>query len=300
MSAAQHLLPRGRTQLPADKGDVVWKPFHWALRGAGANFGVATAFESRVHPIGPTDLGGMVVHPLARAREVLRFYREFAAGQPDELTMHAALLTSPDGILLNAMVCCSTGPVETGETAVEPLRRCGPPVADLIGPMPDVAVQGIIGQGSPAGRLNYWKSTLMGEIPDDVIEALVDYTRQAPSPQTAIVIVDTHGAYGRVAPDATIYAHRDFPFDLVILSSWTDPADTERNISWTRGLYEAVRPHAPAGVYVNHLDGSEGQGRIRNTYGSNYGSNYARLSELKRMWDPTNFFRANHNIKLAV
>jgi hypothetical protein len=178
---------------------------------------------------------------------------------------------------------------------VEPLRRFGPPVADLIGPMPYVAVQGIISQAFPHGRLNYWKSTLLREIPDGVINALADFAGRVPSPHSAIAIADTHGAYGRVAPDATAYAHRDLPFDLVILSSWTDPADSERNVAWTRGLYEAVRPFAPAGVYVNDLDGDEGQARVRDAYGVNY----ARLAELKKTWDPDNVFRANHNIAPA-
>ncbi|MEA2585743.1 MAG: hypothetical protein QOF33_3828 [Thermomicrobiales bacterium] len=267
----------------------------WALRGAGANFGVVTSFEYRLHPVGPTVLGGMVIHPLPKAREVLRFYREFAAGQPDELTTYAALLTAPDGNPVVAMVCCYAGPPEEGEKAVEPLRRFGPPVADLIGPMPYVAVQGIISQAFPHGRLNYWKSTLLREIPDGVINALADFAGRVPSPHSAIAIADTHGAYGRVAPDATAYAHRDLPFDLVILSSWTDPADSERNVAWTRGLYEAVRPLTPAGVYVNDLDGDEGQARVRDAYGVNY----ARLAELKKTWDPDNVFRANHNIAPA-
>ena len=265
----------------------------WALRGAGANFGVVTSFEYRIHPVGPTVLGGMVIHPLDRVREVLRFYRDFAAQQPDELTTYAALLTSPDGVPVVAMVVCYAGALEDGEQAVAELRRFGQPVADTIGPMPYIAVQGIIGEGFPSGRLNYWKSTLLREIPDEVIDALAAFASQVPSPFTAIAIADTHGAYGRVAPDATAYSHRDLPFDLVMLSSWTDPADTERNVAWTRELYEAVRLFAPAGVYVNDLDGDEGQGRVRDAYGVNYD----RLVALKSKYDPTNFFRMNQNIR---
>lgn len=264
----------------------------WALRGAGANFGVVTSLEYQLHSVGPTVLGGMVVHPLDRARDVLRFYREFVSGQPDELTTYAVLLTTPDGTQVIALVTCYAGELVEGERAVEPLRRFGSPVVDTIGPIPYAAVQGIISEGSPAGRRNYWKSTLLREIPDELIEALVDFAGQVPSPFTAIAIADTHGAYTRVAPDATAYAHRDLPFDLVILSSWTDPADTERNMTWTRGLYEAVRPFAPAGVYVNDLDRDEAQGRVRDAYGTNY----ERLVALKTSYDPTNFFRMNHNL----
>jgi FAD/FMN-containing dehydrogenase len=265
----------------------------WALRGAGANFGVVTSFEYRLHPVGPTVLGGMVVHPLARARDVLRFYREFAAGQPDALTTYAALLTTPDGIPIVALVVCHAGTIEEGERAVAPIRRFGQPVADTIGPMPYLAVQATIGAGFPPGRRNYWKSTLLREIPDEVIEALVDFVARVPSPFTAIAIADTHGAYARVAPDATAYAHRDLPFDMVILSSWTEQEATERNVAWTRGLYDAVRPFVPAGVYVNDHDRDEGQGRIRDAYGANY----ERLVALKTRYDPANLFRRNHNVR---
>lgn len=268
----------------------------WALRGAGANFGVVTSFEFRLHPVGPIVLGGMVIHPLARAREVLRFYREFAATQPDELTTYAALLTSPDGAPVVALVCCYAGGIAAGERVVAPLRRFGSPVADTIGPLPYLAVQGIIGAGFPAGRLNYWKSTLLREIDNEVIEALVDSFASVPSPHTAIAIADTHGAYARVTADATAYAHRDLPFDLVILSSWTDPTETERNITWTRALYAALQPHTGTGAYVNDLDQDEGQARVREAYGANY----ARLAAVKGHWDPDNVFRANHNIVPAT
>lgn len=264
----------------------------WALRGAGANFGVVTSFTYRLHPIGPIVLGGMVIHPIAHTRDVLRFYREFVATQPDELTTYAALLTPRDDEPVIALICCYAGPVEEGLPVVAPLRRFGRPIVDTIGPMSYLAVQGVIGQGFPAGRLNYWKASLLREIGDDMIEVLADFALRVPSPFTAIALADTHGAYGRVAPHATAYVHRDLPFDLVILASWTNPAMTERNIAWTRALYEAIRPNAGTGVYVNDLDRDDGQARVREAYGANY----ARLGALKQQWDPENVFRANHNI----
>lgn len=266
----------------------------WALRGAGANFGVVTSFEFRLHPVGPIVTGGMVAHPIDRAAEVLRFYREFAANQPDELTTYAALMTGPDGVPIVALVACYAGPPDDGERAIEPLRRFGPPLVDTLGPMPYVAVQGTIGQGFPAGRLNYWKSCLLREIADETIEALVDHVGRIPSPMSAVAIADCHGAYGRVAASDTAYAHRDAPFDLVILSSWTDPAASERNVAWTRALYDAVRPYG-AGVYVNDLDRDEAPDRVRLAYGENYD----RLASLKRRYDPTNLFRMNQNIPPA-
>jgi FAD/FMN-containing dehydrogenase len=160
--------------------------------------------------------------------------------------------------------------------------------------MPYVAVQGMIGQGFPAGRLNYWKSCLLREIADGVIEALVDHVRRIPSPMSAVAIADCHGAYGRVAKGDTAYAHRDAPFDLVILSSWIEPTQSERNIAWTRALYDAVRPYG-AGVYDNDLDRDEAPDRVRYAYGENFD----RLAALKRRYDPTNFFRMNQNIPPA-
>ena len=266
----------------------------WALRGAGANFGVVTSFEYRLHPV-DTVLGGMVLHPLDRAGEVLRFYREFAAAQPDELTTYAALLTAPDGTPVVALVACYCGQLEEGERAVASLRRFGSPVVDTIGPLPYPAMQAIIGAGFPPGRLNYWKSSLTNEIGDAAIETIVDYARRVPSPFTATVFADCHGAYSQVGKGDTAYPHRDLQWDLVILSSWADPMESDRNVRWTRQFFDALQPQLSHGVYVNDL-GDEGGQRVRDAYGENY----ERLVALKNKYDPTNFFRLNQNIEPAV
>jgi hypothetical protein len=264
----------------------------WALRGAGANFGVVTSFEYRLHPVS-TVLGGMVVHSLDRATDVLRFYREFAAAQPDEVTTYAGLLTTPDGIPVVALVTCCLGPLDEGERIIAPLRRFGSPVADTIRPIPYTAMQAIIGASFPPGRLNYWKSSLTNEVTDEAIETIVDYIRRVPSPFTAVVFADCHGAYSRVDKGATAYSHRDLQYDLVILSSWVAAADSDRNIRWTRELFDALQPHMSQHAYVNDLGDDEGSERVRNAYGTNY----ARLVELKNRYDPANLFRLNQNIK---
>ena len=264
----------------------------WAMRGAGHNFGVVTSFEYRLHPVS-TVLGGMVVHPVDRVTDVLRFYREFTADLPDELTTGVDILTGPDGDLMAAMAVCYTGSLDEGERVLGPLRRFGPPVADTIAPIPYTTQQTMLDEAFPYGRLNYWKSSLTDHLSDEVIEALVDHAGRMPSPLSAIAIADFHGAYRRVGKTDTAYYHRDLRYDIVIGANWTDPADTERNMQWTRELYEALQPHLPHGVYVNDLDRDEGSEQVRHAYGENY----ERLVTLKQKYDPTNFFRVNQNIK---
>jgi len=112
-----------------------------------------------------------------------------------------------------------------------------------------------------------------------------------PSAHTALLFAELHGAYSRVGKTETAYYHRDLQYDLIILSGWTDPADTQRNIGWTRELFAAWEPHLARAAYVNDL-GDEGEDRAR----SAYGGNYARLAALKAKYDPTNLFRLNQNI----
>ena len=132
---------------------------YWGLRGGGGNFGVVTAFEFRLHPVGPLVLGGMVLHPLAAARDVLRFYREFAGALPDEAEAYAALLTTPDGVPAVALLLGYNGPLEAGERVLAPARRYGTPLADLVQPMPYVARQAMLDAGfSQHGPQRYWKS----------------------------------------------------------------------------------------------------------------------------------------------
>jgi FAD/FMN-containing dehydrogenase len=263
----------------------------WAIRGAGANFGVVTSFEYRLHPV-HTVLGGMVLHPFERAREVLQFYRQFSANLPDELTTAAGVLTGPDGNLAVAIVVCYAGDLENGEQALAPLRRFGPPIADLIQPIPFPVQQTLFDAAFPHGRQNYWKTSLTSELSDDLIDAIIEHAGRVPSPFSSILIADFHGAYARVDNRAMAYAHRDLQYDVLVLASWTDPADAERNVEWTRTCFDALAPHLSTRAYVNDL-GEEGDERARGAYGENYD----RLVELKTRYDPTNFFRLNQNIQ---
>ena len=156
-------------------------------------------------------------------------------------------------------------------------------------------MQQIFDPAFPPGRLNYWKSALAGRLTDELIEASVEHARKVPSPHTPILFIEMHGAYRRVGKTDTAYYHRDLQYDLIGLSMWTDPADTQRNIDWTQRLFAAWEPHLARAVYVNDL-GDEGEDRAR----SAYGDNYPRLVALKNKYDPTNLFRLNQNIKPMV
>ena len=159
----------------------------WGLRGGSGNFGVVTSFEYQLHPVGPTVLGGLLIHPLAKAKEVLRFYRSFTNGDlPDELTVHSFMLTAPDGNLVIAIALCYNGSVEEGERVVKPIREFGPPVADYVQPMPYGAFQTVLDASFPSGQQYYWKGGFLNEISDGFIDTFVDHFATVASPQTLV------------------------------------------------------------------------------------------------------------------
>jgi FAD/FMN-containing dehydrogenase len=263
----------------------------WALRGGGGNFGVVTSFEYHLHPVGPL-LAGMLIHPAAATREVLRAYRAFSSTAPDELTAYAALLTAPDGSPVVALLVCYCGPIAKGEVLLRPLVEFGSPLANTIAPMPYTSVQQQLDGAYPKGALNYWKSSFLDSLSDDVIEVVSDHFARVPSAMTAMVFEHLGGAVGRVPVEATAFAHRQSAYNLVITSVWQDRDESPRNIAWTRGLFAAVQPHAAAGVYVNYLDEDDVAGRSV----SAFGANYARLQAVKAKYDPANFFAQNQNV----
>jgi hypothetical protein len=264
----------------------------WALRGGGGNFGVVTSFEFQLHPVGPTVLGGLAIHPAAKAREVLRFYRDYSSSLPDAAEAWAALLTSPDGQPVVAMLLAYNGPLDEGERALESARTFGPPIADTVGPMPYVQRQAMIDEGlAPHGLHRYWKSGIAREVSDELIDLLVGQFETVPSPMSVIGLFNIHGAASRVDPRATAFGLRALEWDVSIISQWTDPADNDRQVRWTRGLWADTEPYTN-GVYVNHIAGDEPE-RVP----AAFGPNYEQLASVKQRYDPSNLFRLNHNIK---
>jgi FAD/FMN-containing dehydrogenase len=261
---------------------------YWALRGGSGNFGIVTSFELKLHPVTQV-LGGMVIHPFERAGEVLRFYREVAASAPDELTIYAALVTTPDGQQAVAIMPCYCGSIKEGERVIAPIKAFGPPIADLIRPMKYSEMNSLVDAANPPGMQNYWKGNLMGELGDGTIDAIVNHAARVPSPRSIVLIDQLHGAASRVAPSEVAFAHRDTRHNVMTMSMWEDPADAEVNITWTRGLSAAIEPFGSGGIYVN--------GAYEQRASAAYGANYDRLAEIKTAYDPTNFFRHNQNIR---
>ena len=263
----------------------------WALRGGGGNFGIVTSFEFQLHPVSMV-LGGLVIHPRDRAVELLKFYRDFTESAPDELAAYAGLLYTPDGQPAAAIVTCFNGDLADGEKAIAPLRSFGTPLMDAIQPMPFPVMQTLLDGAVPDGNQNYWKSTFLRSLSDDAIGTIVSYANQATSPLTAVLVEQYGGAASRVGEQETAFAQRRAEYDLGILTQWTDPADSERHIAWTRAFADAMTPFRSGAYLLNFLGADEPAETIR----AAFGANYDRLIEVKTKYDPTNFFRVNQNV----
>ena len=265
----------------------------WALRGGGGNFGVVTSFTFQLHPV--TDVvGGLVAHPLDNAPAMLRFFKETTAAAPDALSLFAGLLHAPDGSghKIGAIVGFHADPVH-GMEALAPLKAFGPPIMDMMGPMPYGALNAMMDGGFPRGALNYWKSSFLEALPDEAITTMVDAFRACPAPLGAMLLEHFHGAVTRVPVEQTAYPHRSTGFNLLIVAQWMDPTQTDECRAWARQAYQSLQPFMASGKYVNYLGDDEKGDAVANAYGANY----ARLQQVKSKYDPDNVFHLNQNIR---
>lgn len=267
----------------------------WAIRGGGGNFGIAASLEYVLHPVGPMITGGLVAHPLSKAPEMFRFFREQCASAPDEVMMVAGLIHAPDGsgTKLAAMVAAHCGSLEEGEAALRPLKQFGPPVMDAIGPISYCAQNALFDAGLPRGALNYWKSQFLTDLSDDAIRILIERFQACNEPMSQILIEHFHGAASRVPVAATACAMRVTGFNIAIIAQWMDARQNDACIAWGRGTFSGLKPFLAATRYVNYLDHDEAGDPVA----AAYGPNYSRLRELKAKYDPENFFHANVNIR---
>ena len=273
----------------------------WGLRGGGGNFGVVTAFEFALHPVGPTILAGPIFFPGDQARDILTGFREWTRTAPDEVTALVNLTTAPPlpflppevhGQKIAIVVAAYAGDQEDGLAVVAPLRRLGTPIVDLLGPMPYTVIQSLVDPLFGPGARNYFTAAYLADVPDVVIDQIVAAHGPAISPTSEIHVHQLGGAVARIPADATAYANREAPFAVNIVARWTDPSTDADQVGWARDVYRAIEPATTGGSYVNFL--GSGDDAIRTVYAP---PTYERLSRLKETWDPTNLFNLNQNVR---
>ena len=274
----------------------------WGLRGGGGNFGVVAKFVFALHPMSMI-IGGLMLFPLDRGKQVLRAFRDWAADVPDEASMLAAIITAPPepfvpaeltGQKVVAILGCWCGDLDAGTAALEPLRQLGPS-ADLFGPMPYTALQGMLDGGAQHGLRNYFRGGYIADLDDKVIDVALDHGARMLSPMSQIHFHQMGGAVGRVAPDATAFSGRAAGYTYNLISTWTEPGEDATHIAANRELATAMTPLSAGGAYVNFLTDSAND-RVQAAYG---GALYDRLARLKREYDPANLFSRNQNIRPA-
>jgi FAD/FMN-containing dehydrogenase len=216
------------------------------------------------------------------------------AGVSDDLTVFAGMVHAPDGsgVKLAALVVCHAGDPDTAAGELAPFLAFGSPVVAQVGPMPYPQMNTLLDAGYPEGALNYWLSSFTQGLSDALIDTAVERFASVPSTMTAILFEHFHGAVTRIAPTDTAVPHREPGWNLLIPSVWTDQANTDANIGWTKETFAALAPHFAARRWLNYLGDDQTDDAIR----AAYGPNYERLRDIKRRYDPTNLFHLNHNI----
>ena len=274
----------------------------WGLRGGGGNFGIVTAFEYRLHPVGPIVLGGMLLHPVSHANEFLRLWRDYLQTAPDEFGSAVGMLTAPpepfvpkdlQGQPAVALIVCYAGSVEEGERALRPLREYGPPAVDLVQPMPYTVVQTLVDAGNPPGRQNYWKVENLNELSDEAIDTLVTHAAKVQSPFSFVLLEPKGRAISRVGEDEMALSHRDAAQSYYAFAMWEDPAEADIHVGWARELAAAMDPFSTGFVSANFA-GDPDDPRVLSTYGPEKAK---RLVALKDKYDPDNVFALNQNIQ---
>jgi FAD/FMN-containing dehydrogenase len=274
----------------------------WALRGAGANFGVVTRFTFRLHEVGPTVYGGLIAWPFERAAEILAAYRDITSTSPRELTVFLNLLRAPPapfvpeawhGRRIAAMCVCYSGDLDRVDEVLAPIRALADPVVDLLAEQPYTVVQSYLDDGEPRGQHYYWKTELLAGLDDGLLATLAELFADCPVPDGQIGLLQIGGALNDHDADDGSVGNRDARFAIGLLGMW-DPGDPDEGgyLDWIRDASAEVRPFSTGAAYINFQTADEDAGRIR----AAYGPNHERLVELKQRFDPDNQFRVNRNL----
>ena len=272
----------------------------WALRGGGGNFGVATAFEFRLHPLGPTVHGGLAMYDPADGPSVLRTLRDFYLGAPPEAALLFMYMVAPpepfvpeewQGRLVAAIAGMWIGPPDDGASVLRPLVNAARPVVDLFGELPYTELQSMI--DDPPGMRNWWTADYLDELPDAAVDEFCAHAERMPRSSTFLLVIPWGGAVAR-ASDASCMPNRDAAWVVHPYGLWEEPARDDEHVAWGRASHSVFAPWSTGGTYLNFI-GDEGPDRVR----AGFGAAYERLARVKAEWDPDNVFRGNQNIRPA-
>jgi FAD/FMN-containing dehydrogenase len=269
---------------------------YWGVRGGGGNFGIVTSFEFRLHPMARRVIGGSIMYPLARAKDVLNAYADYAPKAPDELNLECIVMQPPGNApgMVGFGVCYSGLPSSV-DGALAPIRKLGTPLADDVKAMDYVAIQKSGDISDPRAVAVYLKSGFISKIPADFISAIVSGFKAHPGRITEAVLVPHAGAIGRTPNEATAFAHRGALASLLVIVGWPNGSDPTMHIDYIKQYWATLEPFTE-GFYINDLAPGETTARLNATFGKNYN----RLVALKTKYDPRNLFRLNANVKPAV
>ena len=277
---------------------------YWGLRGGGGNFGIVTAIDYKLYPVGPEIVGGLVAWPISEANKVLELYRTLAGNAPPELTIVAILRPAPPapwlpgewhGKLIVALLACYSGNPVEGEKLVAPIKKFGKPIGDVLVRRPYAQLQSLLDATAPKGRRYYWKSEYMPDIKAELCKKAVGHANNIPSPHSSIILFQLTGALNKLKDNYSPVGNREARYVFALTGAWENADDDNKNIEWVRGTWNDMKEFSTGGSYINFLTEDESQERIE----AALGGAVKRLAEIKKKWDPENMFRINRNIKPA-
>ena len=271
------------------------RDLYWGVRGGGGNFGIVTDFEFGLHPMQRQIIGGNVVFPIERAREIVRFYGDYSSNAPDELYADYFMSLPPAG---KPGACgihvCYSGDAAQADKLLAPLRKLGGSVADTIAAQDYVAMQRSTDRSDPRNEGTYLKSGFISDFKDEMVNKLIDGFQPDPDRTTIVFFQHSGGAIGRVAPDATAFPHRHSKHNMFAVVAWNLDHDSAPHVRYIKDYWSGLEPYTD-GYYTNEV-GDEAQ----HVVDSNYQGNIGRLRTIKRKYDPGNLFRLNANVVPAA
>jgi FAD/FMN-containing dehydrogenase len=271
----------------------------WGLKGGGGNFGVVTEMELKLSPLAPIVYGGLAAFPPEKAAELARLWRDLS-NESDDIGWAIASITAPPapfvptewhGKRVPAIAGMIAGSHEEAQKILAPIRALGP-IVDLWQPMPYTMVQALLDPSNPYGRQNYWRAHNLDDLDDSVVDVWLEAAETAPSPFTAVIMLNGGGAIANLGENDTAISGRKSPFNFHLNGMWEDPTASDENIAWVKGVSKVLAPHISEGISLNFAT-EIGDDALTESFGA---KKVERLRALKDRYDPTNVFRLNQNI----